>query len=134
MVEYLDRILPGMDAEIAKPPSSAPSTKQGMSSSSASKVTGVEKRRSGVKLTIEPAAGGEAETLDADVVLVAIGRRPYTEGLGLETVGVEPDKRGIIANDHFKTSAPGVWVIGDVTSGPDAGAQGRRRGRSPASR
>jgi dihydrolipoamide dehydrogenase len=67
---------------------------------------------------MEPAKGGAAETLEADVVLVAIGRRPYTQGLGLETVGVVPDKRGVIANDHYRTTAPGVWVIGDTTSGP----------------
>jgi dihydrolipoamide dehydrogenase len=67
---------------------------------------------------MEPAQGGDAETLDADIVLVAIGRRPYTEGLGLETVGVKPDKRGMIANDHYRTSAENVWVIGDVTTGP----------------
>jgi dihydrolipoamide dehydrogenase len=73
--------------------------------------------KDGVELTIEPAAGGAAETLTGDVVLVAIGRRPYTAGLGLETVGVETDKRGVIVGDHFKV-APGVWVIGDVTTGP----------------
>jgi len=71
-----------------------------------------------VSLTFEPVAGGDAQTLTAAYVLVAIGRRPFTEGLGLDTVGVVPDKRGVIANDHFKTTAPGVWVIGDVTSGP----------------
>lgn len=71
-----------------------------------------------LKVTIEPAEGGEAKTLEADTVLVCIGRRPYTEGLGLENVGIETDKRGIIANDHFRTSAENVWVIGDCTSGP----------------
>ena len=82
------------------------------------KVTGAKAGKSGVALTVEPVAGGPAETLEADVVLVAVGRRPYTEGLGLETVGIVPDKRGMIASDHYRTGAAGVWVIGDVTSGP----------------
>ncbi len=69
-------------------------------------------------LTVEPVAGGPAETLEGDVLLVCVGRRPYTEGLGLETVGITPNKRGVIEADHYRTSAPGVWVIGDVTTGP----------------
>ena len=69
-------------------------------------------------LTVEPKAGGDAATLEADVVLVAVGRRPYTEGLGLESVGVEPDGRGFIPNTHYETTAKGVYVIGDVTYGP----------------
>jgi dihydrolipoamide dehydrogenase len=81
------------------------------------KVTAAKTSKDGVELTVEPAAGGAAETLKGDVVLVAIGRRPFTEGLGLETVGVEADKRGFLANDHFRV-AEGVWVIGDVTHGP----------------
>jgi dihydrolipoamide dehydrogenase len=117
VVEYLDRIIPGADGEIAKQAQRV-FTKQGLDFKLGMKVTGVEKQKTKLKLTMEPAQGGAAETLDADVVLVAIGRRPYTQGLGLETVGVVPDKRGMIANDHYRTSAPGVWVIGDVTSGP----------------
>jgi len=78
----------------------------------------VEKEGGKLAVTVEPAAGGDKRTLDADVVLVAIGRRPYTEGLGLETVGIETDKRGFVPNDRWKTSAPGVYVIGDVTYGP----------------
>ncbi|MBF0665696.1 MAG: dihydrolipoyl dehydrogenase [Brevundimonas sp.] len=116
VVEYLDRITPGMDADVAKAFQRA-LTKQGMSFKLGSKVTGAKTSKDGVELTVEPAAGGAAETLKGDVVLVAIGRRPYTEGLGLETVGVQTDKRGFIANDHFKV-AEGVWVIGDVTYGP----------------
>jgi dihydrolipoamide dehydrogenase len=81
------------------------------------KVTAAKTSDKGVELTVEPAKGGAAETLSGDVVLVAIGRRPYTDGLGLESVGVTPDKRGFIAHDHFKV-ADGVWVIGDVTHGP----------------
>ncbi|MEP7210574.1 MAG: dihydrolipoyl dehydrogenase, partial [Alphaproteobacteria bacterium] len=117
VVEYLDRILPGADGEIAKQAQRLFS-KQGMDFKLGMKVTGVEKQKAKLKLTMEPAKGGVAETLDADVVLVAIGRRPYTQGLGLESVGVVPDKRGVIANDHYRTTAPGVWVIGDTTSGP----------------
>jgi len=117
VVEYLDRICPGMDEETAKTFQRA-LTKQGMSFKLGQKVTGATVRADGVDLSFEPVKGGPAETLGADYVLVAIGRRPYTQGLGLETVGVVPDKRGMIANDHFRTSAPGVWVVGDVTSGP----------------
>jgi dihydrolipoamide dehydrogenase len=82
------------------------------------KVTGAKTSKTGVELTFEPVAGGAAQTLSADYVLLAIGRRPYTQGLGLESAGITPDKRGVIANDHYKTGAPGIWVIGDVTSGP----------------
>ena len=117
VVEYLDRITPGIDSETAAAFQKA-LTKQGMTFKLGAKVTGAKVGKAGVDLTYEPVAGGAAETISADYVLLAIGRRPYTEGLGLETVGITPDKRGVIANDHFKTSAPGVWVIGDVTSGP----------------
>ena len=117
VVEFLDRITPGMDAETAKTFQRA-LTKQGISFKLSSKVTGAKALADGVELTVEPVAGGEAETLKADYVLLAIGRRPFTEGLGLETVGIVPDKRGFIDTDHWKTSAPGVWAIGDVTHGP----------------
>lgn len=117
VVEYLDRITPGMDSDLAKAFQRS-LTKQGMAFRLGSKVTAAKSSKDGVELTVEPAAGGTAETLKGDVVLVAIGRRPYTEGLGLETVGVTPDKRGFLDNDHFRTGADGVWVIGDVTHGP----------------
>ena len=117
VVEFLDRITPGMDAETAKTFQRA-LTKQGMEFRLSSKVTGAKASKSGVSLTVEPVAGGAAETLEADYVLLAIGRRPYTEGLGLESVGIETDKRGFIPTDHWKTQAPGVWAIGDVTLGP----------------
>jgi len=117
VVEFLDRITPGMDAEVAKA-FQRELTKQGMSFKLGMKVTGAKTSKKGVTLTMEPVAGGAAETLDADYVLLAIGRKPYTEGLGLETVGITPDKRGFIETDHWKTSAPGVWAIGDVTLGP----------------
>ncbi|WP_417232513.1 dihydrolipoyl dehydrogenase [Brevundimonas sp.] len=117
VVEYLPRISPGMDSDLAKAFQRV-LTKQGMTFKLGSKVTAAKSGKDGVELTIEPAAGGDAETLKGDVVLVAIGRRPYTQGLGLETVGIEPDKRGVIGNDHFRTGKDGVWVIGDVTTGP----------------
>ena len=116
VVEYLDRITPGMDKDVATAFQRA-LTKQGMTFKLGAKVTGAKTGKDGVELTVEPAAGGTSETLKGDVVLVAIGRRPYTEGLGLETVGIEADKRGFLANDHFKV-ADGVWTIGDVTHGP----------------
>jgi len=117
VVEFLDRITPGMDAETAKTFQRS-LTKQGIAFKLSSKVTGAKALKDGVELTVEPVAGGEAETLKADYVLLAIGRRAFTEGLGLESVGIVPDKRGIIETDHFRTSAPGVWAIGDVTRGP----------------
>jgi len=117
VVEYLDRILPGADGEVAKQAQRI-FAKQGIDFRLGMKVTGVEKLKSKLKLSMQPAAGGDAEILDADVVLLAIGRRPYTQGLGLETVGIVPDRRGQIANAHYRTSAPGVWVVGDVTTGP----------------
>ncbi|WP_429911821.1 dihydrolipoyl dehydrogenase [Glycocaulis sp.] len=117
VVEYLDRVLPTMDGEISKQAKRL-FEKQGMIFKLSRKVTGVEKDGKALKVTTEAASGGEEEVLDADVVLVCIGRRPYTDGLGLETVGIEADKRGFIPNEHFKTSADGIWVIGDTTHGP----------------
>ena len=116
VVEFLDRITPGMDTEVATA-FQRTLAKQGMTFKLGAKVTAAKSGKDGVELTVEPAAGGAAETIKGDVVLVAIGRRPYTDGLGLESVGVTPDKRGFIDHDHFKV-ADGVWVIGDVTHGP----------------
>jgi dihydrolipoamide dehydrogenase len=118
VVEYADRILPGADGEIAKEAQRI-FKKQGLTFKLGQKVTGVEKLKSKLKLSMEPAKGGDVETLDADVVIVAIGRRPYTEGLGLEAVGAQTDKRGIIqpTDGHFKV-ADGVWAIGDCIPGP----------------
>ena len=117
VVEYLDRVCPGMDEETAKTFQRS-LTKQGFKFQLGQKVTGATASASGVEITMEPVKGGEPQTLAANYVLVAIGRRPFTEGLGLETVGITPDKRGVVANDHFKTGVGGVWVVGDVTSGP----------------
>ncbi|MEM9619494.1 MAG: dihydrolipoyl dehydrogenase [Pseudomonadota bacterium] len=117
VVEFLDKILPTMDGEVSKQFQRI-LKKQGVAFKLSSKVTGAEKLKTKVKLTVEPAAGGDAETIDADAVLVAIGRRPYVAGLGLENAGVETDKRGFIVTDHFKTSAEGIWAIGDCITGP----------------
>ena len=117
VIEYLDAVGAGMDAEVATAFQRG-LTKQGMTFRMGTKVTAAKVDDTGVELTVEPAAGGAAETVRGDVVLVAIGRRPYTDGLGLEVLGIETDKRGFIANDHLKTGPAGVWVIGDVTHGP----------------
>lgn len=118
VVEFLDRILPGMDNEIATN-FQRTLKKQGLVFKLASKVTGVEKSKKGLKIAIEAASGGDAQTLDADIVLVAIGRRPYTQGLGLEDIGVQINARGQIETDeHYKTSVDGIYAIGDVIVGP----------------
>jgi dihydrolipoamide dehydrogenase len=118
VVEFLDRILPGMDGEVARQCQRI-LTKQGMSFKLSSKVTKVAKNGARQTVTIEPAAGGAAETLETDVVLVCIGRTPYTDGLGLETVGVNLDnRRRIVVDAHFQTNIPGVYAIGDVIAGP----------------
>ena len=118
VVEYLDQILPGMDGEVRKEANKI-FKKQGFEYKLGTKVTSAEIVGEGVKLTVEPAAGGEAETIEADVVLVSIGRRPNTEGLGLDKIGLEVNQRGQIEIDHdFATKVPGVWAIGDVVPGP----------------
>ena len=117
VVEYLDHITPGIDSETAKTLQRS-LTKQGMTFKLGAKVTGAKVGEAGVDLSVEPAAGGAAEMISADYVLVAIGRQPFTDDLGLETVGITPDRRGFIDTDHFRTSAPGVFAIGDVTHGP----------------
>lgn len=117
VVEYLDRICPGLDDETAKTLQRTLS-KQGMSFKLATKVSAAKAAAKGVILDLQPAAGGAVEQLQADYVLVAIGRRPYTAGLGLETVGLATDKRGMLENQQHRSSVPGIWIIGDVTSGP----------------
>ena len=117
VVEYLDRIMPGADDEIAKE-AQRTFKKQGLEFRLGQKVTGVERIDGHVKLFMEPAAGGDQETLEANAIIVAVGRRPYTEGLGLEAVGGKTDKRGVIeTTDHFKVT-DGVWAIGDCIHGP----------------
>ena len=118
VVEFLDQLLPGMDMDIRKE-SAKIFKKQGMTLRLSTKVTGVTVKGSKATLTLEPSAGGAAETLEADCVLVSIGRRPNTDRLGLEAIGLEPNQRGQIEIDHeFRTAVPGVWAIGDVVPGP----------------
>ena len=118
VVEYLDRLVPAMDGEVGKAFERILG-KQGLKFRLKTKVTGAVVDETGVDLTVEPAAGGAAETIRADVVLVAIGRRPFVAGLGLEAVGVALDERGRVKTDaHFATSVPGIWAIGDAIAGP----------------
>jgi dihydrolipoamide dehydrogenase len=117
VVEFLDRLLPTMDRELSAAAQRV-LKKQGMEFALSTKVTRVEAAGEGLLVTVEPAAGGEAKMLEADIVLVAIGRRPYTEGLGLENVGVVTDKRGFVETHEWRTAAAGVWAIGDCTLGP----------------
>jgi len=118
VVEYLDQILPGMDGDVRKEANKI-FKKQGMEFKLKTKVTKAEVKGKKAVLTLEPAAGGEAETLEADVVLVSIGRRPNTEGLGLDKAGLTLNQRSQIETDHdFRTSVPGIWAIGDVIPGP----------------
>ncbi len=118
MVEFLDRILPGMDNELARQ-SQRLFEKQGIAFKLGAKVTGVDSSGKALKVSVEPSKGGDAETIDADVVLVAIGRAPYTEGLGLKEAGVALDERGRIKTDaHFATNVAGIYAIGDVIAGP----------------
>lgn len=118
VVEFLDRITPGMDGEIAKQFQRI-LERQGFAFRLGSKVTSAKAGAKGVSVTVEPAKGGAAETIEADVVLLAIGRRPNTEGLGLDKLGVALDKRGFIQTDgEFQTNVPGIYAIGDVRPGP----------------
>ena len=118
VIEFLDRILPNMDGDVAKGMHRI-LKKKGFSFMLGHKVTGAKIGRSGVTLSVEKMASGEAATVEADAVLVAVGRRPYTAGLGLETVGIETDAQGRIGIDeHFRTGAAGVYAIGDVVRGP----------------
>ncbi len=118
VVEFLDQILPGMDGDVRKEANKI-FRKQGMELRLETKVTGATVKGGKAVLTLEPAAGGTAETLEADAVLVAIGRRPNTQGLGLDKIGLELNKRGQIETGHdFSTKVPGVWAIGDVIPGP----------------
>jgi dihydrolipoamide dehydrogenase len=117
VVEFLDRITPGLDGEVAKQFQRL-LQRQGMKFQLSTKVVGVEKAGDALKVSVEPAAGGERQTLEADILLVSIGRRPYTEGLGLKAIGVALDARGRVVTDaHFKTNIDGVWAIGDCREG-----------------
>ncbi len=118
VVEFLDRILPGMDGEVSKDMQRI-LKKQGMKFKLGTKVTEAKATKSGVKMKLESAKGGDVEELETDVLLVAVGRKPYTEALGLDKVGVDLDERGRIKVDgHFQTSVDGIYAIGDVIAGP----------------
>jgi len=118
VVEFLDRILPGTDDEVAKQFQRL-LTKQGMAFKLGSKVTGAVPKGDGLAVTVEPASGGEPQTIDADVVLVAIGRRPFTDGLGIAEAGIETDKQSrVIVDEHYQTNIAGIFAIGDVIAGP----------------
>ncbi|AHJ63958.1 Dihydrolipoamide dehydrogenase [Granulibacter bethesdensis] len=118
VIEYLDRIVPGMDQEVAKAFQRI-LEKQGLAFHLGTKVTGAQVDEGGVTLSLEPAKGGEADTLHADIVLVAIGRRPYLDGLGLDEIGVARDERGRVRTDaHFATNIDGLYAIGDAIAGP----------------
>jgi len=117
-VEFLDQILPGFDDDVRKEANKI-FKKQGIEFRLGTKVTGVKVNGGKATLTVEPAKGGAAETIDADAVLVSIGRRPNTDGLALDKAGLQVNQRGQIETDHeFRTSVPGVWAIGDVIPGP----------------
>jgi dihydrolipoamide dehydrogenase len=117
VVEFLDRITPGIDGEIGKAFQRV-LTKQGMTFHLSTKVTGVEKTKSGLKVSVEPAAGGDKTVIETDVMLVAIGRIPYTQNLGLAEVGVALDKRGrVITDKHYQTNVKGIYAVGDCREG-----------------
>ena len=117
VVEFLDRITPGIDGEVGKAFQRI-LTKQGFTFHLSTKVVGVEKAKTGLKVTVEPAAGGTRNSIEADIILVAIGRVPYTAGLGLEGVGVAQDKRGRIVTDHhYRTNVAGIYAVGDCREG-----------------
>src|SRR5215813_4875850 len=118
VVEFLDGVLPGVDGEVRRQAQRL-LEKQGMTFKLSSKVTAVDTSGKRLKATVEPAKGGTAETIECDVVLVSIGRVPYTEGLGLKELGVKLDERGRVVVDHYyATNIPGVWAIGDAIAGP----------------
>ncbi|KQM19556.1 dihydrolipoyl dehydrogenase [Novosphingobium sp. Leaf2] len=118
VVEFLDQLLPGMDGDVRKEAAKI-FKKQGMTLKLGTKVTSVTPSGNGANVTVEPAKGGEAEVIEADVVLVSIGRRANTDGLGLDAIGLELNQRGQIETDHdFGTKVDGVWAIGDVIPGP----------------
>lgn len=132
VVEFLDRITPTMDGDVAKEFQKL-LKRQGMTFRLGTKVTGVETAKNGLKVQVEPADGGDGETVDCDVVLVAVGRRAYTAGLGLEDVGVVLDSRGMVEiDDHFRTNIDGIYAIGDCVRGPMLAHKGEDEGMAVA--
>jgi len=132
VVEFLDHIVPGVDGEVARQ-FNRMLQKQGLTFKLSSKVSGVDASGKTLKVKVEPAAGGAAEMLEADVVLVAIGRVPFTEGLGLEGVGVKKDNRGrVVVDAHLRTNVAGIYAIGDVVAGPMLAHKGEEEGVAAA--
>ncbi len=118
VVEYLDRVTPGIDLEVSKAFQRI-LTKQGFTFQLGTKVTGVEKKKTGLAVTVEPAAGGDKSVIECDVMMVCIGRIAYTAGLGLDTMGVALDKRGrVVTDNHYRTNVPGIYAVGDCREGP----------------
>ncbi|MGZ5989264.1 MAG: dihydrolipoyl dehydrogenase family protein, partial [Rhizomicrobium sp.] len=118
VVEFLDRITPGLDGEVGKQFQRI-LTRQGMKFQLSTKVTSVEKKDGALVVTVEPAAGGEKKEIETDILLVSIGRRPFVDNLGLDKVGVALDARGRVVTDtHFATNVPGIWAVGDCREGP----------------
>ncbi|SRR5579883_386526 len=127
VVEFLDRILPGMDGEVAKQFQRL-LEKQGFKFHLGHKVARIDKSGARLKTTIEPSKGGEASVLESDVALIAIGRRPYTNGLGLENVGVKTERGQVVIDEHFRTNIEGIYAIGDVVRGPMLAHKGEDEG------
>jgi len=128
VVEYMDSLCPGMDKELIKG-FERYLKKQGIKFKMKTKVTGSELTENGVTLTAEPSAGGDFETMEADVVLVATGRRPYTQGLGLDDMGIVMDKAGRVeVDEHFRTNVPNIWAIGDCIRGPQLAHKAEEEG------
>src|SRR6202012_6089019 len=118
VIEFLDRITPGIDLEVSKAFQRI-LTKHGIAFQLSTKVTGVEKKKTGLSVTVEPVQGGDKSVLEADVMMVCIGRRPYINNFGLEAVGVALDKRGrVVTYNHYKTNVAGIYAIGDCREGP----------------
>ncbi len=118
VVEYLDKVLPPMDNEVSKEFQKI-MEKQGIKFKLSSKVTGVKKTDNSVEVTLEPTSGGKSEKINSEKVLVSVGRKPYTDGLGIDKIGIKLDERGrVIVDSHFQTSVPGIYAIGDVIPGP----------------
>lgn len=118
VVEFLDRITPGLDGEIAKQFQRV-LTKQGMKFQLSTKVVGVEKKKGALLVTVEPAAGGEKQTMETDIMLVSVGRRPFVDNLGIDKLGIVLDAHGRVTTDaHFATNVAGIWAIGDCRDGP----------------
>ena len=131
MVEFLDHVLTGIDGEAGKFMQRM-LERQGVAFHLGHKLAKVEKTGAGVKATIEPSAGGEAKTLEADVVLVSVGRRPYIQGLGLEAVGVKTERGQVVVDAHFMTNVPGIYAIGDVIRGPMLAHKAQEEGAAVA--